>query len=244
MARLPENPPLAPPKPGRIVAPDRQAGWSAESPRSDNHARPSGFNFVRYGKRLLGAALAIGAISVAVILLRPDTAAVKPEGWIVDAAIALNREAIVAGPHGAGGIPDDRRAASLRAARVGEQLRIQRKFAEAAAAYREAVEADPTDADAWADLADSSAAAAGKDLTAGRDAIAHALAIDPHHLKALWLRASLELQEKRYPAAAATWRELQSLVPPESADARVIEANIAEADALSRAVSVADGRGS
>jgi tetratricopeptide (TPR) repeat protein len=197
-----------------------------------------------YGKRLLTAALAIGAVSLAMFLLRPGSAPVKPDAWIVDAAMALNRDAITAAPHGTSGTTDDRRAAALRAAHVGEQLRIQRKFAEAAAAYREAVEADPTDADAWADLADSSAAAAGKDLTAGRDAITHALAIDPHHLKALWLRASLELQEKRYPAAAATWRELKSLVPPESADARVIEANIAEADALSRAVSVADGRGS
>jgi tetratricopeptide (TPR) repeat protein len=180
---------------------------------------------------------------VAVILLRPESPAVKPEAWIVDAALALNRDAITTAPHATAGVTDDRRAAALRASHVGEQLRIQRKFAEAAAAYREAVEADPTDADAWADLADSAAAAAGKDLTVGRDAIARALAIDPHHLKALWLRASLELQERRYPAAAATWRELQALVPPDSADARVIEANIAEADALSRSVSVADGRG-
>jgi tetratricopeptide (TPR) repeat protein len=198
---------------------------------------------VKYGKRLLTAALAIGAVSVAVILLRPESPAVKPEAWIVDAALALNRDAITTAPHATAGVTDDRRAAALRASHVGEQLRIQRKFAEAAAAYREAVEADPTDADAWADLADSAAAAAGKDLTVGRDAIARALAIDPHHLKALWLRASLELQERRYPAAAATWRELQALVPPDSADARVIEANIAEADALSRSVSVADGRG-
>ncbi|HET9271085.1 MAG TPA: tetratricopeptide repeat protein [Vicinamibacterales bacterium] len=199
---------------------------------------------MKYGKKLLGAALAIGAISVAAVVLRPEAAAVKPEGWIVNAAIALNRDAITATPHGAGKVPEDRRAAALRAAHVGEQFRIQRKFAEAAAAYREAVEADPSDADAWADLADSAAAAAGKDLTAGRDAIERALAIDPHHLKALWLRASLELQEQRYPAAAATWRELRQLVAPGSADARVIEANIAEADALSRTVSVADGRGS
>jgi tetratricopeptide (TPR) repeat protein len=198
---------------------------------------------LRYGKSLLGAFLAIGAASVAVMLLRPDDPSVKPEGWIMDAAIALNRDAITAAPHGAAGLTDDRRAAALRAAHAGEQLRIQRKFSEAEAAFREAVEADPSDADAWADLADSAAAASGKDLTAGREAIERALEIDPHHLKALWLRASLELQERRYPAAAATWRELQPLVPPDSADARVIEANIAEADALSRSVSVANRAG-
>ena len=230
---------------GQVVAADRHASWPANLPFRDNCHRPAGSNYVKYGKKLLGAALAIGAISVAAVVLRPEAAAVKkPEGWIVNAAIALNRDAITAAPHGAVKVPEDRRAAALRAAHAGEQFRIQRKFAEAAAAYREAVAADPSDADAWADLADSAAAAAGKDLTVGRDAIERALAIDPHHLKALWLRASLELQERRYPAAAATWRELQQLVAPGSADSRVIEANIAEADALSRTVSVAAGRGS
>lgn len=205
---------------------------------------------MRYGKRLLGALMAIGAAAAAVFLFLPERAAEKPEAWIVDAAIALNRDAIVADTHGASSdsgtsaVADDRRAAALRAAHIGEQLRIQRKFSEAASAFREAVEADPTDADAWADLADSSAAAVGKDLTVGRDAIERALAIDPHHVKALWLRASLELQERRYPAAAATWRELRALVPPDSADGRVIDANIAEADALARTVSVADRSGS
>ncbi|HEY5559839.1 MAG TPA: hypothetical protein VIK49_08935, partial [Steroidobacteraceae bacterium] len=108
----------------------------------------------------------------------------------------------------------------------------------------EAVEADPADADSWADLADSTAAAAGNDLTVSRDAIQRAIAIDPQHRKALWLRASLELQEGRYASAAATWRELQALVEAGSGDARVIAANIVEADALARPVGVLAGSGS
>jgi len=52
------------------------------------------------------------------------------------------------------------------------------------------------------------------------------------------------LQEQHYAAAAATWRELQSLVAPGSSDARVIAANIVEADTLAQAAPVADGRGS
>ena len=75
-------------------------------------------------------------------------------------------------------------------------------------------------------------AAAGHDLGASRDAIAKALAIDPEHRKALWLRASLELQEGRYSEAARTWRHLQGLVQPGSPDARVIAANIEEANTL------------
>jgi len=116
--------------------------------------------------------------------------------------------------------------------REGQRLRVQRKFSEAAQAFRKAVEADPTDADSWADLADSAAAAAGNDLTVGRKAVQQALAIDPRHRKALWLRASLELQEGKFTTAAGTWRTLEALVAPGSADARVISANIAEAEAL------------
>jgi cytochrome c-type biogenesis protein CcmH len=100
------------------------------------------------------------------------------------------------------------------------------------------------DADAWADLADSAASAAGNDLTKGRDAIIHALAINPQHRKALWLRASLELQEQRYATAAATWRELLALVAEGSSDAKVIAANVAEADVLAGTAQVADGKGS
>ncbi len=114
----------------------------------------------------------------------------------------------------------------------GQRLRRERKFAEAAVAYRQAVELDPLDADSWADLADATGAAAGHDLVASRDAIAKALAIDPEHRKALWLRASLELQEGRYSEAARTWRHLQGLVQPGSPDARVIAANIEEANTL------------
>ena len=124
----------------------------------------------------------------------------------------------------------------------GQRLRVQRRFAEAAASFQRAVEIDPMDADAWADLADSAAAAAGKDLTVGREAIQRALAIDPQHRKALWLRASLELQEGRYADAATTWRELQPLVAAGSSDERVIAANIVEADALAQPEAVLAGR--
>jgi cytochrome c-type biogenesis protein CcmH/NrfG len=122
--------------------------------------------------------------------------------------------------------------AAARYVAEGQRLRVQRKFGEAEQAFRKAVEADPGDADSWADLADSAAVAAGHDLTVSRDAIQQALTIDPQHRKALWLRASLELQQRQYAQAATTWRTLSALVPAGSPDARVIAANIAEADAL------------
>lgn len=199
---------------------------------------------MKYAKALLIIGPALGLATVAVVFVRPDDTRVAPSRWIQDAAIAFNRGSIAASPHpGPLRIAGDATAA-LEAAQNGQRLRVQRRFAEAAASFREAVEADPTDADSWADLADSAAAAAGNDLAVSREAILHALAIDPRHRKALWLRASLELQERRYASAAATWRELQALVETGSGDARVIAANIAEADALARPAGILAGRGS
>lgn len=120
------------------------------------------------------------------------------------------------------------------ARRRADELRIARRFDEARAAYAEITRRAPGDADAWADLADASAAAANGDLETGRDALAKALALDPNHLKALWLQASLELQRKRYAEAAALWERLLALVPPDGNDARIVRANLDEARALQR----------
>lgn len=198
---------------------------------------------MKYAKALLVTASALGLSAAAAVFVRPDDTRVAPSQWIEQAAIAFNRGPITAGLHPAVNGIAAGATGTRHAAMEGQRLRVQRRFTEAAASFQKAVEADPADADAWADLADSSAAAAGNDLTVGREAILRALAIDPRHRKALWLRASLELQEGRYAAAAATWRELQPLVTPESGDARVIAANIAEADALARPEAVLAGRG-
>lgn len=200
--------------------------------------------YVKYAKSMLIAAPVI-CLTAGVLWFRPwGEAAVAPSPWIVEAATALNRTAIASSPHGGTLVTAGGQNAARQLALEGQKLRVQRRFAEAQAVYEQAVKENPMDADAWADLADSAASAAGNDLTRGRDAIVRALAIDPRHRKALWLRASLELQEQRYGAAAASWRELQALVAEGSADARVIAANIAEADALAGATQSSDGQGS
>jgi cytochrome c-type biogenesis protein CcmH/NrfG len=174
---------------------------------------------VNHAKTLLVFVAVTGCASAAFVWMRPTRVVEAPPSWIVDAAVAMSRADLAAAGH----------------AGAAQQPRSQADFAAEAATYREAIRGNPRDADAWADLADSLAAAAGNDLRAGREEIRQALAIEPRHLKALWLRASLELQERRYAAAAATWRELQSLVAADSGDARIIAANIAEADALEAA---------
>ena len=161
----------------------------------------------------------------------------------MEAADAFNRTSAGNRQAGGTGATASDPAGTNQLVLKGQQLRVQRRFAEAEAVYRQIVGANPLDADAWADLADSAAAAAGNDLTKGREAIMHAIAIDPRHRKALWLRASLELQEQQYSNAAATWRQLESLVPAGSSDARVIAANIAEADSLAQGAAPSSGGG-
>jgi tetratricopeptide (TPR) repeat protein len=198
---------------------------------------------VKSVKALLVVAPALGLVVASAFLTRPEDARVAPSPWIVDAATALNRVPTNPDPHAGTVATTGGVAVAYEAVLEGQRLRVQRRFAEAAASYRRAVEANPADADSWADLADCLSAAAGKDLTAGRDAIEQALAIDPRHRKALWLRASLELQEGRYATAAATWRQLQPLVASGSSDARVIAANIAEAEALAHPGGAGPGQG-
>ena len=110
-----------------------------------------------------------------------------------------------------------------------DDLRRQRKFKEAAEAYRRAAAEGRMNADSWADYADALGSLGSSLKGAPAAALAKALALDPRHPKALWLQASLEHEEHRYREAASTWRNLLAVVPASSSDARIIEANIAEA---------------
>jgi cytochrome c-type biogenesis protein CcmH len=116
----------------------------------------------------------------------------------------------------------------------GAQARIARDFIAARDAFAEVVRLDPDDADAWADLADASAAAANGDLGTGSRALERALALDPTHPKALWLQASLELQRKDYAAAAALWERLLVLVPSGTNDARIVASHLDDARRLAQ----------
>ena len=115
-----------------------------------------------------------------------------------------------------------------------EDHRRKREFAQACALYASAAARGGMTADGWADYADAQATVDGR--IAGEPAryIAAALALDPHHAKALWLQASLAHEEHRYSDALATWRRLQAVVSPGSSDARIVEANMAEAARLAR----------
>jgi len=113
-----------------------------------------------------------------------------------------------------------------------EQHRRKREFKDACAAYAAVARTGAMTADTWADYADAQASLAGGLAGAPEKAIASALALDPQHPKALWLKASLAHERRQYQEALATWRRLLVVVPPGSSDARIVEANIAEATRL------------
>ncbi len=84
-------------------------------------------------------------------------------------------------------------------------------------------------AQSWADYADVLASLGGNSLGgAAGHAIDEALALDPHNLKALWLKASQAHQQRRYAEALGLWHRLRSELPGDSPDARIIDGNIAE----------------
>ena len=110
--------------------------------------------------------------------------------------------------------------------------RRKRQFREACDLYAAVAAQGAMNASAWADYADAQASLAGRISGEPARAINAALAMDPGHPKALWLQASLAHEEHRYRDALATWQRLLAVVPPGSSDARIIEANIAEATRL------------
>lgn len=117
-----------------------------------------------------------------------------------------------------------------------EEHRRKREFKQACDVYRQIIASGGMTADSWADFADALGSAAPNGSLSGEaaQAIDKALALDPKQTKALWLKASLAHEEHRYQDALAAWRALLALMPAGSSDARIIEANIAEAERLAR----------
>lgn len=115
------------------------------------------------------------------------------------------------------------------------QARAKRQARDHAAAnvlYQRALELDPSQADGWADYADSLGAANRSLQGAPEAAIGKALALQPGHNKALWLKASLQLERKDYASALRTWQQLRGALPAGSPDQAIIDANIEEARQL------------
>jgi cytochrome c-type biogenesis protein CcmH/NrfG len=124
--------------------------------------------------------------------------------------------------------PDDAEAWRM----LASIYRREHEYAKAKDALAKLVKLEPNDADAWADYADTLASASGGSLRGSAKAIDTALRLDPAHTKALWLKASLAHEEHRYADGLRAWQQLRAVLPPDSSDVRIVDANIAEAAAL------------
>jgi cytochrome c-type biogenesis protein CcmH/NrfG len=116
---------------------------------------------------------------------------------------------------------------------LAQTQRLARDYPAATKSYAQALKLDDKNADAWADYADALASASNRKL-AGEPAkaVARALALQPRHLKGLWLAASLDMEQQNYSAALGRWQQLRAALPAGSPDVAIIDANIAEARGL------------
>ena len=116
---------------------------------------------------------------------------------------------------------------------LADLRRGQRDYAGARSAYLKVVELRAMTAQSWADYADVLGSLSGGSLAgdAGH-AIDSALALDSANPKALWLKASQANEQRHYSEALAWWQKLRAVLPADSADARMVDSNIAEARSL------------
>ena len=110
---------------------------------------------------------------------------------------------------------------------------FQRKFPEAARAYKRLTELVPNEAGVLADYADALAMASGRKL-AGEpmDLVKRALTLDPTQWKALAMAGTEAFDRKDYKAAVDYWERLRTSLPPDSSMRQQIAGSIAEAREL------------
>ena len=118
-------------------------------------------------------------------------------------------------------------AASVQDLAKANNARQNKRMKEAAAIYARLAARGQMNSDGWADYADTAASLQGGKLAGQPETfIANALAQNPLHPKALWLEASADEEAGRFAAAAAVWQRLQTVLPANSADAKIVAANL------------------
>jgi len=116
---------------------------------------------------------------------------------------------------------------------LGRSYAVLGRFPEAADAYGRAAMLAPRDAQLLVDFADALGMARGQTLQGEPEKLVRrALEIDPKNLKALALAGTAAFERKDFQKAADTWKRMLDLVPPDSEDARAIQANVDEALAM------------
>jgi cytochrome c-type biogenesis protein CcmH len=128
--------------------------------------------------------------------------------------------------------PDDVKGWAM----LGRSYAVLDRYADAVAAYANAVKRSEPDAQLLADYADALAMAQGRHLQGEPERlIAQALKVDPHNVKALMLAGAVAFEKKDFKGAIAHWRKILEVVPPDSDMADSIRDSIADAQALAGA---------
>lgn len=113
---------------------------------------------------------------------------------------------------------------------LGRSHLVLGRFADAVEAYAKAAQLAPRDAQLLADFADALAMVRGQNLQGEPEKLVlRALEVDPNNLKALALAGTAAFRRNDFKLAAEYWERMLPHVPPESADARSIKDNVAEA---------------
>ncbi|MFT3954325.1 MAG: tetratricopeptide repeat protein [Piscinibacter sp.] len=122
--------------------------------------------------------------------------------------------------------PDDAEGWSM----LGRSYSALGRYPESVAAFKRVTTMRPQDAQGFADLADATAMAAGRNL-AGEPTklIAKALELDPKNLKALALAGTIAFDAGDYPKAATLWEAAVAAAEPGSELARNLQGGVAEA---------------
>jgi cytochrome c-type biogenesis protein CcmH len=120
-------------------------------------------------------------------------------------------------------------AAALKLIASADAARSEHDFSAASEDYRQLVAMQQMTADSWADYADVAASLNGNSLAGKPEKyLQAALSLDPQHAKALWLLASLQHETGQYALAVSTWKKLTIVVGPDSSNAKLVAANLAE----------------
>ena len=118
-------------------------------------------------------------------------------------------------------------ADSLKLLAAANKARQSQRMKEAAGIYAQLAARGQMTADSWADYADTAATLQHSKLAGEPETyVAKALALNPQHPKALWLKASADEEAGRFAEAALVWQRLQAVLSPNSADAKIVATNL------------------
>lgn len=119
-------------------------------------------------------------------------------------------------------------------AMLGRSYLVLERLDDAVAAYEKAVALSNNNPNLLVDYADALAMAGGEQSLEGRpmELIEQALSLDPNNQKALWLAGTAAYEKAEFKQALDHWRRLYEMLPKDSEDARIMQGNIKEAEAL------------